>query len=524
MHRFFLILTFTVWFPLVLSAQGGAAETSCVPMDVRDLELTRQLWLQTRNAAGLSLMPVKDGGVGVASAGKTGGDFNRVQEGNATNAFSFTADHYDNLKDSVYFYGKFRFDMSREFERSWSDVFDTYNANPYIYGSSVKGKYDLQMFDLFTKIATRSIGRYTFGLEADYRVGSLSRLRDPRSLTNLADYNLTPSLTFRLSDHQVAGLHLTYRRRKEKTPGIITVQTTPNLKYYTFSGMENVTGTIGAYSSFGREFVSNILGAGVDYSLELGSLHSLNTLTYDAEHENVWGDIKYSPGEYREGTLRFASYNTLEGEHHLNLLEIKAEKVSGKADEFRQQQVYTTDTVTKIVSTYWKTLYTYKGRYYVDTYDFSAHYRLYFLNDAHGYNSWIGCTMRYNAFSNQYHLPESSLDVRTLSGQLEGRLAFFRKGKHSLWLESRLTGFCALNAEMSLQDKTTDYAVQVLIPDLDYYKSSYLNGNGSLQYYFPLQLKKMRSTGFLKVYGDNSWLTTSRTKWGIGLSAGFLID
>jgi hypothetical protein len=522
MYRFFLILTFAVWSPLFLWA--GIVDTSAFRKDVRDLELTRQLWLQTRNAAGMSLMPVKNGGTGEASVGKTGGDFNRVQEGNATNTFSFTADHYDNLKDSVYFYGKFSFDMSRQFGRSWSDVFETYNADPYIYGSSVKGKYDLQLFDLFTKIATRPIGRFTFGVQADYSVGSLARLRDPRSLTNLADYYIIPAMTYRLSDSQIAGLSLTYRHRKEKTPGITTVQTDPSLKYYTFTGMENVIGTIGGYSSFKREFTSNILGAALNYSLTSGAIHSLNTFSYDYEHENVWGVNKHSPGAYREKTLQFTSYNTLESEHHLNLLEITAEMVDGKADEFRQQQVYVTDSTTSIVSTYWKTLYTYKGRYHVTTANLSAHYCLYFLNEADGYDSWLGCTVRYQKFTNQYNLPVSSLKVSTVSGQIEGSRVLFRKGSRALWLNASLTYLYALNAALNLQDETTDYAEQVLIPDLEYYQSSYLNGGGSLQYYFPLQVKRKCSTVFLRIYGDNTFASSSENKWGAGISFGIVID
>lgn len=106
--------------------------------------------------------------------------------------------------------------MGRQFNRSWSDVLRSHHSNPYFSGSSIKGKYDFQNFDLSAALATLPIKNFTFGARLDYKVGDLSRLKDPRSRTNLADYQLTPAVTYTWNKHSL-GLSGYYHRRKEKS-------------------------------------------------------------------------------------------------------------------------------------------------------------------------------------------------------------------------------------------------------------------------------------------------------------------
>ena len=54
---------------------------------------------------------------------------------------------------------------------------------------------------------------FTGGVRLDYQVGDLSRLRDPRSRSELLDYKLTPSLTYTSGQHTL-GISGHYRRRK----------------------------------------------------------------------------------------------------------------------------------------------------------------------------------------------------------------------------------------------------------------------------------------------------------------------
>lgn len=226
--------------------------------------------------------------------------------------------------------------MGRQFNRSWSDVLRSHHSNPYFSGSSIKGKYDFQNFDLSAALATLPIKNFTFGARLDYKVGDLSRLKDPRSRTNLADYQLTPAVTYTWNKHSL-GLSGYYHRRKEKIPNITTVQTDPNLKYYTFTGMENTDGTTGGYSGFEREFVNHEFGGELSYQYKNERIQTLTTLSYAKGNEDVWGDIKYSPGKYHT-TYNLLSMNRIKSGRTEHIIDISINYQTGKADEYRQEK------------------------------------------------------------------------------------------------------------------------------------------------------------------------------------------
>ena len=108
----------------------------------------------------------------------------------------------------------------------------------------MSGSYDRQDISLTAAVGTTAFGPWRFGLRLDYQLGDLSRLRDPRSRSEMLDYRLSPSFTYSIG-RSTLGLEGHYRRYKEKIPDITTVQTDPNMKYYTMTGMENANGVVG---------------------------------------------------------------------------------------------------------------------------------------------------------------------------------------------------------------------------------------------------------------------------------------
>ena len=211
-----------------------------------------QLWRLTGNAAGLSLDSAQARGVAIVDYSHRSGDFHRVQEGSQTNNLELFTERYQQIGKYLYGYGSFKFDMGRTKNRAWSDVIRTYESNPFISGSSVAGSYDHQDFELNASIATVPMGRFTYGANLNYKVGDLSRLRDPRSRINLAQYRLTPAITYSIGSSTL-GLAGYYDRRKEKLPNLTTVQTDPNLMYYQMTGIATASGTIGGYNGYMRE-------------------------------------------------------------------------------------------------------------------------------------------------------------------------------------------------------------------------------------------------------------------------------
>lgn len=520
MRRFVILL-----FLSVLSLQTLFADPygTAYHSGERNLELLRNLWLDSRNAAGLSRNPVADGGIGLAGFSTRRGDLWRVQEGNKTNRFITEADQYQNLRDSLFFYGRFCFANERQFERSWSDVFETYHTNPYLYGSAVKGSCDLQDFDLTGSIATRKTGLFTLGIRLDYRVASLARLRDPRSLTNLADYAAIPSLTCELNKHQLIGLSFSYRHHKTKTPGVSTVQTDPNLKYYTMTGLEYTTGIIGGYSSFEREYTGNTAGLTLDHAFQWRKISGLHSLTFNSTGQSVWGTNKASPGEYRETEFAYNAHLLAESGRLLQKLDLQASYRTGKANEFRQQLVSTTDTATGIVSKHWQTLFTYKSRYTTGVQTLSLRYRAFFLQSTQDYNKWLGVNGSFQQAKDQYNLPVSLFKDSRINLGIEGGFRLLHSGLHSIWIEPSLEACEPLSTELNLQDKTTDYATQVLLPDQTYYQKAYLTGAFTLKYEFPLHLGSNVNRAFLSVNGSGDRIESGYKRWSAGFTAGVFL-
>ena len=265
-----------------------------------------QLWRLTDNAAGLGLDNSENRGYAEFGLEHRSGDYHRVQEGGQRNQLSFETERYQHIGRFLVGYGHFRFDMDRTKDRAWADVMRPYDSNPFYGGSSVHGKYDTQQFDLSAALSTIAIPlagesldrELTLGARLDYKVGDLSRLRDPRSRSELLDYKIAPAVTYSFGNNTV-GLTGHYRRRKEKIPNMTTVQQDPNLMYYQLYGLGEATGTVGGYSGYQREWVNHQFGAELTYGLTLhSSLLTLNSIGISRGQEDVLGQYKFSPGRY----------------------------------------------------------------------------------------------------------------------------------------------------------------------------------------------------------------------------------
>lgn len=479
-----------------------------------------QLWRRTLNPAGLSRDTLIERGITYFDINQQDGTHYLVQDGDKQNRLIFTSERYQKIGKYLYGYGCFTFDMGRQFNRSWSDVLRSHHSNPYFSGSAIKGKYDFQNFDLTASLATVPLGRFTFGMRIDYTVGDLSRLKDPRSRTNLADYQLTPAVTYALDKH-ILGLSGYYHRRKEKIPSITTVQTDATLKYYVCTGMENAEGTTSGYSGFQREFVNHEFGGELSYQYKNEKWQSLTTLSLAKGKEDVWGAIKYTPGNYHTTTYGLLSMNRIAVGRLQHSFDLSATYQTGKANEYRQERVTTTDSSTGISSSYWNTLLIYYGRYTVDLMQADAHYRLSWMNPTAGeMTSYAGIRLRFQSAEDQYNLPVSTLSVRSADVWIEGGYSFLRKDHRSLWIEAEV-GYCtSLTADLALSDATTDYAVNVLIPDMTYYGASYAHGKLQVHYQHPVTIKKHTNVWFVKASAQYLKTNKSTDAKMFGLSIG----
>ena len=482
-----------------------------------------QLWHQTDNAAGLGLDNSHNRGYAEFNLEHRSGDYSRIQEGDLHNQLKFTTERYQQINMLLVGYGRFQFGMDHTKNRAWCDVMRPYNSNPFFSGSSVSGSYDTQDFDCTAAISTIPIPvaggdmdrEMTIGIKLDYQVGDLSRLRDPRSRSELLDYKLTPAFTYSFGHHTL-GLSGYYNRRKEKIPGITTVQTDPNLMYYTMSGMENANGIIGGYSGFSREWVNHRFGGELNYGFQHEGLNSLTSVSISRGTEDAWGQYKYEPGQYTSYNYKIASHNRIKSGALLHQLDLDMDFTQGYADEYRQQLIQEKDAEKGYTSYRYETQIEFKKRYQVKTSNAAFHYRLAAL-DSEAIKGYAGLRFSMQHVSNKHLLPLSDFQYDHFNVQIEGGKAFLNK---RLWIDLAGTYHFAKNVEMNLADNTTPYAQNVWLADMDYYHANYWQGHAEVKYNFPLTIKHTPSQWYVKAYGDYLRTNNHLDQKMVGLSIG----
>lgn len=466
-----------------------------------------QLWHNTSNAAGLSLDDSPNRGFASIGFNHRGGDYHRVQEGGAMNNMQFFTERYQRLGRYLYSYGKVDFNLGRTKDRAFADQYRPYNSNPYQSGSAIAGSYDHQDFDMVASVGTTDISGWRFGLQLNYQLGDLSRLRDPRSRSQLLDYRLTPSVSYTMGGHTL-GLSGYYDRRKEKMGPLVTVQSDATLTYYLFSGMEYATGTIGGYSSFNREWVNHQVGAAMDYGYRSDSFHTLNSFGISRGEEYAYGTYKYEPGRYFTYLYNVQSQNRLLTGSVLHQVDVRMDWQQGYADEYRQQLIIKNDPQIGTTSYTYEKQLEFRKRYQVRTFDCAFRYRANFLNDASSrllqqatasLKGYTGFSIDTHKASNRHLLPLSSSDFSRINFQLENGISLF---KQHLTADLTLGYSVSTRADLQLADDSSVLAQRVLLKDLPYYDANLLHGRLQVMYQFPLTIKKSRAMWFVKAFGD----------------------
>ena len=466
-----------------------------------------QLWHNTSNAAGLSLDDSPNRGFASIGFNHRGGDYHRVQEGGAMNNMQFFTERYQRLGRYLYSYGKVDFNLGRTKDRAFADQYRPYNSNPYQSGSDIAGSYDHQDFDMVASVGTTDFSGWRFGLQLNYQLGDLSRLRDPRSRSQLLDYRLTPSVSYTMGGHTL-GLSGYYDRRKEKMGPLVTVQSDATLTYYLFSGMEYATGTIGGYSSFNREWVNHQVGAAMDYGYRSDSFHTLNSFGISRGEEYAYGTYKYEPGRYFTYLYNIQSQNRLLTGSVLHQVDVRMDWKQGYADEYRQQLIITNDPQIGTTSYTYEKQLEFRKRYQVRTFDCAFRYRANFLNDAPSrllqqltasLKGYTGFSIDTHKASNRHLLPLSSSDYSRVNFQLENGISLF---KQHLTADLTLGYSVSTRADLQLADDSSVLAQRVLLKDLPYYDANLLHGRLQVMYQFPLTIKKSRAMWFVKAFGD----------------------
>ncbi len=493
-----------------------------VKLKERELQIFNQQWNITENAAGLGINKISNSSLTTIGLSRSTGDFHRAQEGSSFNRLEFNTDRFDKFNDQLYLKGDFSFNLEKEFNRAWSDVFHTYNSSPYIFGSSVEGDYETQRFRISFMIFTALNGRFNYGIGVDYKVADMSRQKDPRSRSYLLDYKIIPSITYAINQKNILGINCSYRFEKEKMPNVTTVQTDPNLKYYDFKGLNYVDGKIGGYKGFQRQFISDIPGVAIQYNFLGVSSKLLSSIGVEYQEQQILGNKKQSPGSYNSFNYSLVVDYVVNSQDYIHNINLKGSFRDGGADEFRQELKSSKDPITGETTETWVTNYKYKNRYMVKVADVYLSYKLMKqTSDKKSIKWFIQPYAAFNNFSNTYYLPKSEYVVSKFFAGTNAFLSIYSRNNNDVDLNFNVAGGFPVKTDLSLVT-VSELNSAIYDIDIEYHKKKTIETYGEIRYTFPIKLGKNKMIGYSRLYAGNIFGIGSSSWFSTGFSIGII--
>ncbi|MBQ2102719.1 MAG: hypothetical protein II479_04055 [Bacteroidales bacterium] len=484
------------------------------PSDFQQMELETLLqpFSKTVNAAGMGLAQPSPGSLTGLGIFREAGDFHLAQQGDADLGFTFSTLRYDSFSDKLFMRGAFSYTLDREKDRKWSDVMDPWFSSPYIFGSAVAKDYDSHdcrlAFDLYTAPLSDIV---SLGIKTDYRVADISGKRDPRPRTGFLDYQLVPSVLLSFGPHR-AGLGAGYGHSKEKLSGLTTIQSYPNLYYYKMSGLDHLDGAIAAYSGFKRQFVGDRFLAELSYAYTGGDWTLLAAAGAEYRNQFAYGDKMQTPGSFNYLAFNAQADLTVRRAPTVHHLRLEGNCKDAGADEYLQELTAVKDPVTGATTETWETLYVYRNRYMLKTWDATASYALFGGWTGRDYRWKAGARAGLQGFDKAFYLPQSGFSAAAWTAELSGAGRIAARRGHRLDLSAAVRGRLPQKVTLDLQENNL-YTREVLEPDRDYYAAKSMALDAGLCWQFPLNLGKAGlASGYVRLDGGLC-KTSDRRQW-----------
>ena len=287
------------------------------------------------------------------------------------------------------------------------------------------------------------------------------------------------------------------------------------------SGMENAVGNIRGYSGYQREWVNHSFGMELSYAYGKGDFRNLTSVSLQRGSESILGQYKYRPGHFYNYIYGLQSQNRFETADLLHQLDVKAAFEEGYADEYRQQLIIENDPKTSLNSYHYETLIKFNKRYQVKKLDLGLRYRVTAEENNGLPGGHFDVRGDYQQVGNRHLLNASKLEYARLN--LMEETGFYWKK----WSVTAGLGYSwSTKSRLKLADETTDYAQNVLIPDMNYHEVNYWRYRLEVTRELPLTIKKLKTNCYAKAYVDG--IETKKLgkdnpdKYTLGISLGLL--
>ena len=251
--------------------------------------------------------------------------------------------------------GSFEFGQDWLYGRSWSDRYYPLSGNPFDAFSELPGDYTRQSFAFSAQGAGWIVkDRLALALGGDYMVGDLSRSRDPRSRSQIADMSVEPAILWKINARLSLGASLQYGYSKEKLLKLSSrAENLDRYKYYEGLGLGEYvnSGIIG----FSRRYSGNSLGGSLvlgyrTYGFEAGLWGK-----YKAGESEVRGETGETPGYWSQKDISSGAVLDFAGDNFRNHFILDLTVCNGRSKRYIQEMRVVTNDQGRVES-YWETL------------------------------------------------------------------------------------------------------------------------------------------------------------------------
>lgn len=491
----FMLKRITFLLPIFFGTAAIAQDTLSSINGKLQLAPVRNPWINTQNAAGLSVLPMSSMGRTYFGANIEDGDLRRPQQPSVGRVASFLSERYQPLQNAS-LYGKFSFQHRWDDGIRWSSVLDPYRRNPYIIADSIGGQWKKQLYDLELKASTplnenRSL---LIGAGIQYKVGTGARQNDPRPLTYTNDITLNPSFIWAVNKKLSLGVNGNFNFFKEKLS--FSTSNNEDVHYrYRLAGLGYYYVAPSVKES--RYYTGNTYGGSAQLQWEQENLRVLLNAGYSSRTDKAQdGTIRPAwYGEFKEDQYHASLNATLLTGTYTHQLEASWKSFDGDGKDLHYGPAVGNELPSLVNDDAFSSTFYNEG---ILNYRFVADR---FQDD---YKWMLNATVIYSGMDNRYNYPKA----RNTVDANEYRLAFtrnlvFSDSRNFIWgVNVALRDCFNQYNDYKHFGFQTDVVVKGLVnPEQEWFSSDIFKAGLSAEYRFPVS-RGSETSLFIKAEGS----------------------
>ena len=401
MKKIYLLLSL---IGLSVASVASAQNSSVVREPEIEMNLSRSVWFNSSNVAGMSIVPLNR--YSIVDFGYKGqnGNFKMSQQGDKESVVGFNTNGATSIGET-YVWGNFDYkNIVEDGTKYITNLYDPQREMPYYVADGVESKFKKQSYDLGVKAAFPQLwGFVTPGCELQYNTNTGAKQRDPRSVTYYLTVKAAPSLLFEISDNHHVGVAANYEYLYERST-FNRSDTEIDCPVYIMRGLGNytagvVSGSVGVGTFF---YKGNKIGGSVQYGYNTDGAAALIDAGYSYKVEDAFQTPtkKQTMGSTKQNAWYVAAQLYEENDRKMDKIYASYNVRKTDGIEYIQELDQSFDVAE------WVTLAKYvRSKYSYKVYDLNYEY---YLKSNDSYKWKFGMNMKHTYKFDEYLLPAAS--------------------------------------------------------------------------------------------------------------------